>query len=138
MGLDDILKKINSQGEAEVHQIIEQNQEKAQQIRIHAEKEASKEAEEYLINQERQAEMEATRIMTQARLDKKIKILYCKKELIDQVLEDAFTQALKGRQALEKRVIMKDGEKQSPLHKEKIKDEIRPLIEGQIAEDLKL
>ncbi|MFW6140105.1 MAG: hypothetical protein ACOC5S_01980 [Acidobacteriota bacterium] len=138
MGLDEILKEISSQGESEAHKIVEESQRKAQQIKKEAEKEALKQAEEYLNNEIRRAEKEATRITTQARLDKKMKILFFKKEIINQVLDEAFDQALKGKKDLKKKVVMKDGEKQSALDKKRIKDELRPEMEGQIAEDLKL
>jgi len=77
MGLDEILKKISSQAESEAHKVVEESQEKARQIKKNAEMEASKQAEEYLLHEKRRSEMEATRIMTQARLDKKMKILFC-------------------------------------------------------------
>lgn len=138
MGLNDILKKINSQGEAEAHKIIEESRNKAEQIKTSAEQEAFKEADIYLAEEQRRAEMEATRILTQARLDKRMKILFFKKEIINRVMDKAFEQAVKGEQTLMKQVIMKDGEKQSVLDREKMKDELRPVIEGLIAEDLKL
>jgi vacuolar-type H+-ATPase subunit E/Vma4 len=138
MGLQEILKKISSQGEDEAHKILEESREKAQQIKKNAEKEASHQAEEYLNKEKRRAEMEATRIMTQARLDKKMKILFCKKEIINQVLDEAFDQALKGKKDLKKKVVTKDGEKQSLLDIKRIKDDLRPELEAQIAEDLKL
>ncbi len=138
MGLDDILKKISSQGEAEAHQIIDESRNKAEQIKTDAEQEGFKEAEAYLSEEQRRAEMEATRILTQARLDKRMKILVFKKEIINKVMEEAFEQALKGEQVLKKQVIMKDGEKQSELDREEMKEELRPEIEGLIAGDLKL
>jgi vacuolar-type H+-ATPase subunit H len=138
MGLNDILKKINSQGEAEAYKIIEESRNKAKQIKTNAEQEAFKEADIYLVEEQRRAEMEATRILTQARLDKRMKILFFKKEIINRVMDKAFEQAVKGEQTLKKQVIMKDGEKQSVLDREKVKDELRPVIEGLIAEDLKL
>jgi len=138
MGLDEILKKISSQAESEAHKVVEESQEKARQIKKNAEMEASKQAEEYLLHEKRRSEMEATRIMTQARLDKKMKILFCKKEIIGQILDEAFDQALKGRKGLKKTVVMKHGEKQSILDKKSVKDELSAELEGLIAEDLKL
>ncbi|MCD6517560.1 MAG: hypothetical protein J7L72_09125 [Candidatus Aminicenantes bacterium] len=138
MGLDDILKKISYQGDAEAHQIIDESRNKAEQIKTNAEQEALKEAGAYLSEEQRRAEMEATRILTQARLDKRMKILFFKREVINKVMDEAFEQALKGEQTLKKKVIMKEGEKQSVLDGEKVKDELRSLIEGLIAEDLKL
>jgi len=138
MGLDEILKKISSQSESEASKIVEESREKAQKIKKTAKKEATEEAEEYLNNEKNRAEMEATRIMTQARLDKKMRVLFSKKEIIGQILDEAFDQALKGKKGLKKKVIMKDGERQTALDKEKIKDEIRPDLEAKIAEDLKL
>jgi len=138
MGLDDILKKISSQGDAEAYQIIDESRNKAEQIKTNAEQEALKEARAYLSEEQRRAEMEATRILTQARLDKRMKILFFKREVINKVMDEAFEQALKGEQTLKKKVIMREGEKQSVLDGEKVKDELRSLIEGLIAEDLKL
>jgi vacuolar-type H+-ATPase subunit E/Vma4 len=138
MGLDEILRKISSQSDSEVHKIVEESRKKAEQIKKDAQQEASEEAKKYLDNEKRRAEMEATRIMTQARLDKKMKILFSKKEIIGQVLDKAFDQALKGKKDLKKRVVMKDGEQQSALDMKRIKDEIRPDLEAYIAEELKL
>jgi len=138
MGLDEILKKISSEGESEAHKIVEESKSRARQIKKEAQEEASRLAEEYLNHEKRRAEMEALRITTQARLDKKMKILSCKKEEIGQVLDQAFDRALKGKKDLKKKVILKEGEKQSPVDKTRIKEELRPELEAQIAEDLKL
>jgi hypothetical protein len=67
-----------------------------------------------------------------------MKILFYKKEIIDEVLEQAFQQAFKGKKSLKKTVVRKHGEEQSDLDEQRIKDELRPLLEGKIAEDLKL
>ncbi len=138
MGLEEILKKINAQGEAEAHQIIEESKKRAEKIKEKAEQQASEEAKDYSAEEKHRAEMEATRIMTQARLEKRMKILFCKKKIIDDILEEAFNQALKGRESLKKTVITKDGQEQGTLDKEKLKEELRSLLEGQIAEELKL
>ncbi|MBD3412980.1 MAG: hypothetical protein GF421_00920 [Candidatus Aminicenantes bacterium] len=138
MGLEEILKKISDQGDEEAQKIIEKSKEQARQIKEKAEQEAAVEAEQYMAIQRNQAEMESTRIMTQARLDRKMKILFYKKQVIDEVLDKAFQQAFKGKKELKKTVVMKQGQKQSTLDEQRIKDELRPALEGQIAEDLKL
>lgn len=138
MSLEKIIKKISDNAEAEVRKIIDKSKQEAEEIKKKAGEEASNAAEEYLSEEERRRELEANRIVTKARMDKKMKILFCKKEIIDEILDAAFKEAIRGKESLKKRIIMKEGEKEGALDKDKLKDELRPEIERSIAEDLKL
>jgi len=138
MSLEKIIKKIRDNAEAEVRKIVDKSKQEAEEIKKKAGEEASNAAEEYLSAEERRRELEANRIVTKARMDKKMEILFCKKEIIDEILDAAFIEALKGKESLKKRIIMKEGEKEGILDKDKLKDELRPELERSIAEDLKL
>lgn len=138
MSLEKILKKINKDAEAEVKRIIEKSEKKAEEIKKIAEEQAFKTADEYLSDEKRRGELEAKRILTQARMDRKMKILFCKKEIIDEILDAAFEKAIKGKESLKKIIITKDGEKEGYLDGNKLREKIRPELEQYIVEDLKL
>ena len=138
MSLKKIIKKINDDAETEVRKIIAKSKQEAEEVKKKAGEEAANAAEKYLLDEERRRELEANRIVTKARMDMKMKILFCKKEIIDEILNTAFNEALKGKEYLKKRLILKEGEKEGILDKNKLKDELRPELERSIVKDLKL
>ena len=87
---------------------------------------------------ERKVRLEASRIITQARLEKRIKILSWKKELIDEILEKALQKADLGEEKLKKKIILKDGEREEFYHKDRLLEEIRPKLENYILKILKI
>jgi hypothetical protein len=86
----------------------------------------------------RQGNLEASRLVTQARLEKRIKILACKKGLIEEVLEKAFQEQKDDRIGLKRKIIRKDGEQEEVVELEKLKQELRPKLEKDIAEVLEI
>lgn len=139
MSLEKILEKIVAEAQAQVKTILAEGEAKAEEIKTAARKEAEQAAESYLSETRRQAELEAGRRVTQARLQGKIQLLACKQELIDEVLEKAFTQGTQGGKiALARTVVFKDGEKEESWDPEMLKQELRPQLENFIAELLKL
>ena len=138
MSLEKILKKIQDDAQAEANRIILENQQKAEEIKEAARKEGSELAASLVKEVERKGNLEASRIVTQARLERRIKILSCKKELIDEVLEKAFQKEGLGKKVLKRKIIMKDGEKEESFDEKKLKEELRPKLENYIAEVLKI
>lgn len=138
MSLEKILKKIVDDGQAEADKIILENQKKAEGIKENARKEALELAEALLKEAEQQGNLEANRLITHARLEKRINILSRKKELIDEVLEKAFVKESLGKKSLKRKIILKDGEIEESFDEKKLKEELRPGLESYIAKVLKI
>jgi len=138
MSLENILQKINEDARAEVNRIIEGSKAKAEEIKDQARTEALAQSEALLLEEERKGKLEASRIVTQARLQKKLDVLACKKELIDEVLAKAFRMKRVEGSTLMRKVILKDGEREESFDEQKMMDEIRPQLEKFICEILDL
>jgi len=138
MGLDGIIEKILQDAQEETDRIIEESQNKAEDIKRKARKQAEEHAKALIEKAKKDGDLEARRIVTQARLEKKIHLLNCKKELIDQVLEKAFQKEIFQNSRFKKKIVTKDGEKEEALDREKLKRELRPRLENAIAEVLKV
>lgn len=136
--MEKILKKIIDDAQDEAVQITSESEKKADEIKKKAQKEASELSEALVKDAERQGKLEASRIVTQARLKKKIDILSCKKDLINDVLEKAFKMENLGEGGIKRRIVLKDGEREEPHDLEKLKEEIRFLLENEIIEALKI
>jgi vacuolar-type H+-ATPase subunit H len=136
MSLEKIIDRILQDAQKEADGIIAENQKKADEIKKAALKDAEVLAESLFKEEERQGELEASRILTQARLEGKVKILSYKRTLIDKVLEKAFQKQDLDQGVLRRKVILKDGEKEESFDKEKLKNEIRPKLESYIAKVL--
>lgn len=138
MSLERILQRIQDDAQAEAERIIQESKKKAEEIKEAARREACDLAASLLEEKERGAQLEASRLITQARLEGKINLLSSKKRLIEEVLEKAFKgERLKDRE-LKKEVILKEGKREEFFDEEKLKEELRPLLEGYIAEVLKI
>jgi len=136
MSLGKILKKIIDDAQEEADRIIKEGKKKAKEIRKDAEKEAEQLADVLFREEERQGQLEAGRLITQERLQKKIKILSSKKELINEVLDKAFQSENLNKEQLKKIIIFKDEEKEEDFDETKLKHELRPKLENYIAEIL--
>jgi hypothetical protein len=138
MSLENILQKISEDAQAEVDRIIVESKAKAEEIKDTARKGALSQSEALLLEEERKGKLEAGRLVTQARLQRKLDILACKKDLIDEVLIKAFQKAHFDGSSLTRTIIMKDGEHEEPFDERKVMDEIRPQLEKYICDVLDL
>jgi vacuolar-type H+-ATPase subunit H len=138
MSLEKIIEKIISDAEAEAEEIIRESRDKAENIRKAAEKEGAERAAAYLQEAEREAGLEASRILTQARLEKKLKILRQKRELLDDILRAAFEADPLRQKEFKRKVIAKDGEREESFDREKLIEELRSRLENDILEALKI
>jgi hypothetical protein len=138
MSLENILQKIDEDARVEVRKIIEESKDKSEEIKNQARQEVLDQSEALLLEEERRGQLEASRIVTQARLQKKLDILACKKDIIDEVLAKAFQQKRIAGSSLTRKVILKDGEREEVFDEKKMIDEIRPQLEKYICEILDL
>jgi vacuolar-type H+-ATPase subunit E/Vma4 len=138
MSLEKILKRITDDARAEADKIILENKRKAKEIKENAREEASKLAEELVKEAERKARLEASRLVTQSRLEKKINILAEQKDLIEEVLGKAFQKSIKSAKGLKRKIILKQGEREEPYDEERLKEELRSKLENEIMETLKI
>lgn len=138
MSLENILRKISDDAQAEVDKIITESKTKAEEIKEGARKEALAQSEALLLDEEQKGNLEASRIVTQARLQKKLDILAYKKDLIDEVLARAFQKESFDESSLKRKIILKDGEHEEPFDERKMLEEIRPQLEKYICEVLGL
>lgn len=138
MSLEKILERILADAQVEADRIIKESHLKGDDIKEKARQQGKEKAEALLEEVEQQGKLEANRLVTQARLEKRIRILSCKKELIEEVLDRAFQKERFEEKGLKRKIIMKDGEKEILFDQEKLKQELRPRLENVIIEALKI
>jgi len=136
MSLEKILYKIIDDANVEAEKILVESREKAEKIKEEAEKKASELAGALIEEEERQGQLEASRLITQARLETKINILSLKKELIQEVMEKAFQKKIIGKEGLKKTIITKEGEREESFDEDRLKEELRSKLENEIIEVL--
>ena len=138
MSLEKILDKILEDARSEAERILQDSRQKAGEITQNARNQGEMQAKAILEQAEKQGNLEASRLITQARLEKRIKILSCKKDLIDEVLDKAFQSQKDEDIGLKRKIVLKDGELEESFDREKLKQELRPKLEKDIAEVLKI
>jgi len=138
MSLEKIIEKIISDAGAEAERIILESRNKAENIRRAAEREATECVASYLKEAEREAALQASRIITQARLEKKMNILCQKRELLDEVMRKAFKADSLRQKELKRKVITKDGEREEAFAREELIEELLTRLENDILEALKI
>lgn len=138
MSLEKILNTIIENAQAEAVAIVKKSQSKAEEIKETVRKEALELAEALHAEEERQGRLEASRLITQARLEGRIDILSTKKEIIEDVLAKALDKERSSIEKLKRRIIMKEGEREEAFDESRLLDEIRPQLEKFINDALKL
>jgi vacuolar-type H+-ATPase subunit E/Vma4 len=138
MSLEKIIGKIIDDARSEAQVIVEESKAKAEEIKAAARREAQDQAERLITEYQKQGKLEASRIVTQARLERQISSLVCKKELIAEVIDTAFKQEKISKDMLKRKVVLKDGEKEEYFSEDNLKEELRPHLEGFIAEVLQI
>ncbi len=138
MSLEKILNKIIEDSQAEAVEIVKESQVKAEEIRENTRQEALELAKALHGEEERRGRLEASRLITQARLEQKISILATKKEIIEGVLAEALDRERGGLKKLKKQIILKEGEREEAFDANRLLDEIRPQLEKFVNDSLKL
>jgi vacuolar-type H+-ATPase subunit E/Vma4 len=138
MSLDKLIGKIEDDARLEAENILNEGQKKASQILDEARRETDRLVQELLKEHERQGALEANRIITQARLRKRLDILSCKKDLIAEVLQKAFEKTGLTEKDLSRTVVLKDGENRETMDAERLKEELQQHLEKFISGLLKI
>ncbi len=138
MSLEKIIDKIIADARAEAERIILESRHKAEALKKTAEEQASSQASAYRKEVEREAMLQASRIVTQARLEKKLALLRQKKELLEEVLKKTLEDGSLPKKTLTKKVILKGGEQEEAMDREKLVEELRSRLENDILKALKI
>ncbi|HEX2695703.1 MAG TPA: hypothetical protein VHP61_08100 [Acidobacteriota bacterium] len=138
MSLDIIIAKVLDDARAEAGRILAEHRRKAEGL-LQAERRLGEtQAEAVRRDVGNEAALEAGRIVTQARLERRIELLTARKTLVDEVLEQALAKGPLRDRALSKTIVSRDGETEEPFETAKLLEEIRPGLENAIAEILKI
>jgi GTP-dependent phosphoenolpyruvate carboxykinase len=138
MSLEKILNTIIEDAQAEAVAIVKESQAKAEEIRAAARQEAEGLVLAIHAEEERLGRLEASRLVTQARLEGRIDILSTKKEIIEDVLAEAMDRERSGINKLKRQIIMKGGEREEAFDENRLLEQIRPQLEKFINDALKL
>jgi vacuolar-type H+-ATPase subunit E/Vma4 len=138
MSLEKILNTIIEDAQAEAVAIVKESQSKAEEIKEEAHQEAEELALSIHSEEERLGRLEASRLITQARLEGRIGILATKKEIIDDVLAKALIRERSGIKKLKRLIILKGEEREEAFDESRMLDKIRPQLERFIHDALKL
>lgn len=138
MSLEKIIERIVSDAQEEAERIVAGSREKAESLKGTAERQASESFAAYLKEAEREADLQANQIMAQARLERKIALLRQKREILDEVLKKAFSLAASGGIGLKRQVVLRDGTRMEEFDRDRLLKELRPRLEKDIVEILKI
>ncbi|MGD9345387.1 MAG: hypothetical protein PVH84_05960 [Candidatus Aminicenantes bacterium] len=138
MSLEKILNTIIEDAQTEAVAIVKESQSKAEEIKEAARLEAEELAATIRSEEERLGHLEASRLITQARLEGRIDILSTKKKIIEDVLSEAMAKERSGIKRLKRQIILKEGEKEETFDERKLLEEIRPQLEKYIIDTLNL
>jgi len=138
MSLEKIVAKILDDARAEAERIAVEGGLRAESIKDEARREAEQQAWILLGEAGREAHLEAVRIVTQARLERKIELLAARKALVAEVLERAFAKASLENRRLTRKVVSRDGEKEETLDRARLMEELAPAMENLIVDILKI
>jgi len=138
MSLENIIAKVLDDARAEADRILAEHRRKAEALLETELRSGESRAEAVRREAADEAALEAGRIVTQARLERRIGLLAARKALVDEVLERAFAKVPVRHRALSKTIVSRGGETEEPFERAKLMDELRPGLENAIAEILKI
>ena len=138
MSLERIIEKILAEAGGEADRITAESREKAEGIRRAAREEAGRLAGRILQAAEREGNLEASRILTQARLEKRLQILSRKRELVEEVLRNAMADPALSKKGMKRKIVMKQGEREEDIDSAGLADDLRIKLEKFILEALNL
>jgi len=115
MSLERIIEKILAEAGAEADRITAESREKAEGIKHAAGEEAGRLAARILQAAEREGNLEASRILTQARLEKRVQVLSRKRELVEEVLRNAMADPALSGKGMRRTIVLKKGEREEDI-----------------------
>ena len=87
---------------------------------------------------EAEAKLEASRILTEARLQQRMELLKTRRELIDRVLKAALQREEFKKAQLKKEIVSREGLREETLPAERLLSEVGPEVENDVVEWLKI
>ncbi len=138
MSLERIIEKILAEAGGEADRIAAEGREKAEAIKRAAREEAGRLAGRILQAAEREGNLEASRILTQARLEKRLQILSRKRGLVEEVLRKAMADPALSGKVMKRRIVLKQGEREEDMDSAGLADDLRIKLEKFILEALNL
>jgi predicted ABC-class ATPase len=138
MSLDIIIAKVMDDARAEADRILAEHHGKAEALLAAETRLGETQADAVRREAADEAALDAGRIVTQARLERRIGLLAARKALVDEVLEKALANVSLGHRALSKTIVSRGGETEEPFERARLMDELRPGLENAIAEILKI
>jgi vacuolar-type H+-ATPase subunit H len=138
MSLDIIVAKVLDDARAEADRLLAEHRRKAEELVREEARKAEESAEAVRREAAAEAEVEAGRIVTGARLERRIGLLAARKAIVDEVLEKALAGLPAGHRALSKTIVSRGGEKKEAFDRADLLDDVRPGLENAIAEILKI
>lgn len=138
MSLDIIIAKVLDDARAEAGRVLAEYRGTADELLAEEARLAEDQAEAVRREAGDEAALEAGRIVTQARLERRIALLAARKALVDEVLEKALAKGPLRDRALSKTIVSRHGETREPFERARLLEEIRPVLENAIAEILKI
>ncbi|MFH1338634.1 MAG: V-type ATP synthase subunit E family protein [Candidatus Omnitrophota bacterium] len=133
MALEDIIKKILEDAQNKAQEILTRAEQEAEQIRKEADVKAERVAQEIIQENTNSGQQEALRITTLARLEARKEILSAKQKILNKIFSDP---NISGLVKAEKTVVLPETEKRETLEPEIYLNTVRPNYEARVAEIL--
>ncbi len=138
MSLETIIEKIISEAEAEAARLRREAQDKAEQIVAANCQQAEKKAAALQQQAEQEGQLEALRILSQARLEKRLTLLQARRKWVERVLDKAVEAVGPSGRSMQRTIITREGRSQEELTPEELKEDLRLRYEKLVLEILGL
>lgn len=132
MSLEKIIENIIREAEEEAEKLRSAGRAAAEKLVATSKEEAEKKAARLRQQAEQDGQVEALRILSQARLEKKLALLTARRKWVDMVLEKAMEAADIKRQIIKRTIVTREGLAEEKIAEDKFKEELRLRYEKQI------
>lgn len=132
MGVDNIISNIIKEAEEEAEKLRQNARATAEKLIITSREEAEKKAAKLRQQAEQEGQVEALRILSQARLEKKLALLAARRKWVDMVLNKASEEAGLQNQIIKRLIVTRQGLEEEKITEERFKEDLRLRYEKQI------
>lgn len=132
MGLDNIISNIIKEAEEEAEKLRQNAQATAEKLIIASREEAEKKGAKLRQQAEQEGQVEALRILSQARLEKKLALLVARRKWVDMVLTKACEEVGLQNQIIKRLIVTRQGLEEEKIAEERFKEDLRVRYEKQI------
>ncbi len=134
MGLEDIINNIIKEAEEEAEKLRQNARATADKLIASSREEAEKKAAQLQRQAEQEGQVEALRILSQARLGKKLALLAARRKWVDMVLNKAGEEAGLHDQTVKRLIVTREGLEEEKVAEDRFKEDLRLRLEKQILE----